>query len=402
MTDRKSCLETAVDLGVSDRVSRVERSASLAIGDLAATLEREGADVIDLSLGDPDFETPQPIVAAAKRALDAGHTHYTQAAGIPTLREAIATTLQVDGLEYRPEDIIVTPGGKQALFETIQTLVDDGDEVILLDPAWVSYEPMVKLTGGSLTRIDLAPYEFRLEPALDELGAAMSDETRLLIVNSPNNPSGAVYTEAALQGVRDLVVDHDVLAIADELYDALTYEVEAPNLGALDGMSGRTVTINGFSKAYAMTGWRLGYLAAPASLVTQVTKIHSHSVTCAPTFVQHAGVEALANADAAVREMRERFRQRRDLLMDLLGDLGVDVPTPDGAFYLMLPVDENDVQWCETAVEEAHVAMVPGSAFGMPGYARISYVVEKPRLRTAIERLQDEGLLQPAINMRSE
>ncbi|XVH30842.1 pyridoxal phosphate-dependent aminotransferase [Haloferacaceae archaeon DSL9] len=383
-----------MDFDFASRVGRVEPSATLAISNLSSELTARGIDVVDLSVGAPDFPTPDNVSAAAKAALDEGHTSYTTSNGIPELREAIAEKLTGQGIDAAAEEVIVTPGGKQALYETIQTLVDDGDEVVLLDPAWVSYEAMVKLAGGSLNRVDLAPYDFQLEPAIDDLEAAISDETTLLVVNSPSNPTGAVFSEAALEGVRDLAVEHDVAVISDEIYEQITYGVEPTSLGSLDGMEDRTITVNGFSKAYSMTGWRLGYFHAPSELIAEAGKLHSHSVSCAVNFVQHAGVEALSsNTDEAVEEMRRAFEARRDMLVDRFDDRGVDVPVGDGAFYMMLPVDDDDQAWCENAIEAAHVAMVPGSAFGAPGYARISYAASEERLREAVDRLAEHGLL---------
>ena len=381
-------------LDFADRVGRVEPSATLAISNLASELEAEGKDVVDLSVGEPDFPTPDNVVEAGKAALDAGHTGYTSSNGIRELREAIAEKLRGNGLEAAADEIIVTPGGKQALYEVVNTLIDSGDEVVLLDPAWVSYEAMVKLAGGSLSRVDLSPYEFQLEPALDDLAEVVSDDTKLLVVNSPSNPTGAVYSDAALEGVRDLAVEHDITVISDEIYERIVYGVEQTSLGALEGMGDRTVTINGFSKAFSMTGWRLGYLHAPEALVSQAGKLHSHSVSCAVNFVQHAGVEALSSAtDDAVAEMRAAFAERRDMLVELLADHGVDVPVGDGAFYMMLPVDDDDQAWCEGALEEAHVATVPGTAFNAPGYARISYAASEERLREAVDRLAENGYL---------
>jgi aspartate aminotransferase len=377
----------------ADRVSRVEPSATLAVSNLAAELEADGADVVDLSVGEPDFPTPETVREAGKAAIDAGHTGYTPTKGIPELREAVAEKLRGDGVPCEAGDVVVTPGGKQALFEVTQTLVDDGDEVVLLDPAWVSYEAQAKLAGGDLRRVDLSPYGFQLEPALDDLADVVSDDTALLVVNSPNNPTGAVYSDAALEGVRDLAVDHDVTVVSDEIYRAITYGREPTSLGSLDGMADRTVTVNGFSKAYSMTGWRLGYYAAPGDLVAQAGKVHSHSVSCAANFVQHASVEALRNTDAAVTEMVEAFAERRELLLDLLADRGVDVPEPDGAFYAMIPVEGDDQEWCTGALEDARVATVPGSAFGTPGFARVSYANSQERIREAVERLSDEGYL---------
>ena len=378
----------------TDRVGRVSPSATLAISNKASQLEAEGVDVVDLSVGEPDFDTPENIKAAARDALAAGETGYTPSSGIPALREAIAEKLQTDGLPHTAENVLVTPGGKQALYEIFQTLTQEGDEVVLLDPAWVSYEAMAKLAGASVTRVDTTPYDFKLEGAIDDLTAAVSADTTLLVVNSPGNPHGMVYSDEALAAVRDLAVEHDFLVISDEIYDQITYDgIEVTSLGSLSGMEDRTLTVNGFSKAYAMTGWRLGYVAASEEIIGQAGKIHSHSVSCAVNFVQHAGVEALANTDDAVSEMVAAFENRRDMLVSELGDRGVDVPTPEGAFYMMLPVADDDQHWCEQAIEEAHVATVPGSAFGTPGYARVSYANSTERLREALDRLDDHNLL---------
>ncbi len=378
----------------TDRVGRVSPSATLAISNEASALESQGVDVVDLSVGEPDFDTPENVKRAAHDALDAGKTGYTPSPGIPALREAIAEKLRADGLDHDAGDVMVTPGGKQALYEVFQTLIGEGDEVALIDPAWVSYEAMTKLAGGSLTRVDTTPYGFHLEGALDDLQAAVSDETDLLVVNSPGNPHGMVYTDAALRGVRDLAVEHDITVISDEIYQQIVHDDrEMTSLGSLSGMGDRTITLNGFSKAYAMTGWRLGYFAGPAELVSEAGKVHGHSVSCATNFVQHAGVEALRNTDEAVAEMAAAFERRRDTLVAELADRGVDVPAPEGAFYLMLPVAEDDQAWCETAIGEAHVATVPGSAFGTPGYARLSYANSTERLLEAFDRLEAHDLL---------
>ena len=384
-------------MNFAERVTRVEPSATIAISNLAAELESEGVDVVDLSVGEPDFDTPENIKDAAKDALDAGHTGYTSSNGIPELKEAIADKLHDDGLtQYGPDNLIVTPGGKQALYEIFQTVIDDGDEVALLDPAWVSYEAMAKLAGGTLTRVDTAAHDFQLEGALDDLADAVSDETELLVVNSPGNPHGAVYSREAMEGVRDLAVEHDITVISDEIYKEITYDgVEAISLGTLEGMEDRTITLNGFSKAYSMTGWRLGYFAGPEELISQAGKVHSHSVSCAVNFVQHAGVEAITNTDDAVEEMRQAFAERREFLMGLFEDHGVHVPEPQGAFYMMPEIapDGDDTEWCDQAISEAQVATVPGTAFGTPGYARISYANSKERLQEAVDRLAEADLI---------
>jgi len=380
----------------AERVGRVEPSATVAVGNKASELTEQGVDVVDLSVGEPDFPTPKRIRETGQQAIEAGHTGYTSSNGLLELRKAVSTDLKGKGVACEPDNVIVSPGAKQSLFETMQALVDEGDEVVLLDPAWVSYEAMAKIAGADLTRIDLGQHEFQLEPALDELTAALSNETQLLVVNSPSNPTGAVFSDAALKGVRDLAVEHDITVISDEIYDRIVYDADPTSLASLDGMAERTVTVNGFSKAYAMTGWRLGYLAAPEPLVSQVSKVHSHSVTCAANFVQRAGVEALRSVETEVAEMVAAFENRRDLVVDLLADRGKEIPRPEGAFYAMIPTEEgpnDDMEWCDRAIEDAHVAAVPGTAFNAPGYARISYAASEERLREGFSRLAEEGLI---------
>ncbi len=380
-------------MNYSQRVQRIEPSATVAVGNLAAELNAEGVDIVDLSVGEPDMGTPDYIVEAGREALADGHTRYTDSNGILKLRKAIIRTLNKRGLSHDAEDIIITPGAKHAIFETVQAIVDPGDEVVLIDPAWVSYEPIVSLAGGSVTRINTSPHDFQLEPALDELSEVFTDSTQLVIVNSPSNPTGAVYSNTALKGVRDLAVDYGVTVISDEIYGKITYNEGYTSPGSLDGMDERTVTINGFSKAYAMTGWRLGYLAAPSNLVDQAGKIQTHSVTCASNFAQHAALEALKKGDHIVDEMVDTFHERRDFLIEKLSEKGVSVNPPDGAFYLMVPVGDEDQQWCEDALETAHVATVPGSAFGAPGYARFAYTCSPERLEEAVDRLSEHGFL---------
>ncbi|UWG51302.1 Aspartate/tyrosine/aromatic aminotransferase [Halalkaliarchaeum sp. AArc-CO] len=381
----------------SNRVNAVEPAAPFVITNLVSELQEQGEDIVDLSVGQPDFETPEEILEATHEALDAGHTTYTPSDGIPKLRRAAAGYLnERHGLDYAPENIIATPGGKQALFETVMAIVDPGDEVIVFDPVWSSYEPMVKLAGGEAVHVDLAPYDFRLEPALDDLAEAITDDTALIMLNSPVNPSGMVFSRAAFEGVRDLAVDHDIPVISDEIYKELIFEKEQPSLAALDGMFDRTITINGVSKTYSMTGYRLGFMAAPTDHTTQAGKVHSHSVSCASNFVQHAAAEALGNADtdAIAGEMKETFRRRSETLVDLFAERGVDIPEPESAFYAMIPIEsDDDMQWCKDAVREAGVGLVPGQAFGTPGYVRASVVDTEERIREAVDRLDAEGFI---------
>jgi len=379
------------------RVESIEPAAPFVISNLVAELEADGRDVIDLSVGQPDVETPPDIVEATTNALEAGHTTYTPSDGIPELRRAAASYLnERHGLDYGPENIVATPGGKHALFETVQAIVDPGDEVIVLEPVWSSYVPMITMAGGEAVRVDLSPYEFRLEPALDDLEAAISEDTALVMLNSPVNPSGMVFSDAAFRGVRDLAVEYDLPVVSDEIYKELIFEKDQPSLASFDGMFERTVTINGVSKTFSMTGYRLGFMAAPTDHVRQAGKVHSHSVSCASNFVQHAAAYALSEADvdAIAGDMKATLRRRRDTLVDLFTERGIDVPEPEGAFYVMIPIEsDDDMQWCKDAVRQAGVGMVPGRAFGTPGYVRASLVDTEDRIEAAVDRLVTEGFV---------
>ena len=378
----------------SRRVEGIEPSATVAVGNRAANLKQKGVDVIDLSVGEPDYKTPENIIRAAKESLDRGDHGYTPSRGIEGLRNAVSEYFNLEcGLEYGSDNVIVTPGAKQALFEAIMTMMDTNDEAIVLTPAWVSYEPIISMAGGKSIRVDLEPYGFQLLPGINKLKEAITDKTKMIVINSPSNPTGAVYNREALESVRDLAVDHDITIISDEIYREIKYSQECISIGSLEGMIERTITINGFSKAYAMTGWRLGYMGAPDEIIKQASKIHSHTVTCATNMVQHAGIEAISNTEDIVKEMVNSFKGRRDYIVDLLSEHGIDIPKPDGAFYVMIPVGENDISWCENAIDKAHVAMVPGEAFGTPGYARISYANSMENIKEGIERLCHNGLI---------
>jgi len=373
----------------SRRVTSVQPSATVEVSDLAAELASQGRDIIDLSAGDPDFPTPAHIQERAIEALRDGKTHYTQSNGIPELREAIATKLQRENdVAVGPEQIVVTPGAKQGLFEALFALLKEDDEVVIFDPAWVSYEALVKMSGGRLNRVPLNPDTgFTLKSV--DLSTYITDETQAIIVNTPTNPTGAMFSRANLETIRDLAVDHDAWVFSDEIYEKISYDTDHVSMAALDGMADRTVTINGFSKSHAMTGWRLGYYTAPDGLLEQANKVQSHTVTCATSFAQHGAVAALRGPQEPVEEIRKTFESRRDAAIESLREAGSDVPEPDGAFYIFVPVEaDDDVAFCTTLLKEEGVAVTPGSAFGVSGYVRLSYAVSREQIREGIKRLE--------------
>jgi aspartate aminotransferase len=367
---------------------RIEPSATVRMGDRARELEAQGVDVINLGSGSPDFVTPDHVTGAAVRALEGGKTRMGTTAGLPALREAIAEKLSIDnGIDADPESVGVTPGSKFALFAAVTALVRDGDEVVLFDPSWVSYRAMVELVDGDLNRVELDP-DARFSLGSVDLAEAVSDETRVLILNNPANPTGAVFSRSELEGIRDLALEHDFWVVADEIYEKMTYGVEHRSIASLDGMAERTVTVNGFSKAYAMSGWRLGYFTAPSSVVDAIRTIQSQTVSSATIFAQHGAVAALRGPQDAVEAMRRTYDSRIRTAMDVLEDAGVDVPRPEGAFYLFVPVDtDDDVELAETILEEQRVATTPGSAFGVPGHLRLACTVPEERIADGVSRL---------------
>ncbi|MEA1907163.1 MAG: pyridoxal phosphate-dependent aminotransferase [Euryarchaeota archaeon] len=373
----------------SARLNRIQGSATLAIAKLASEIAQEGKDVITLSLGEPDFTTPKHICKSAMQSLRRGDTHYTPSAGIPELIEAVAKKLHTDnGIDVTPDQILVTPGAKQAVFVAIQAVLDEGDEAILLDPAWVSYDACIKYAGA---RTVWAPTNRDFMPP--DLGEHITDKTKLIIINSPGNPTGAVFNRKYLKNIADLAIDNDIMVLSDEIYEKIIYGKTHFSIGSFDGMPDRVITINGFSKAYAMTGWRLGYMAAPADITGAALKLQSHSVSHATSFVQHAGITALCSDQSSVDEMITEFRARRDILVDGLTSIGFNCGKPDGAFYVFLDVSEygGGDTVAEQLLKEAYIAVTPGSAFG-PGsanYVRISYAASRGRIYDALDRIRD-------------
>ncbi len=369
-----------------ERVKAVQPSATFAISELAKKLRAEGKPVIDMGVGEPDFVTPQHIIDAAMKALREGKTFYTPARGIPELLQAIVEKLKVEnGLEYGVENVIVTPGAKHAVYEAMMATVDSGDEVILLDPSWVTYEACILMAGG---RPVWVPHSEDFSDAAIE--DYVTEKTRMIVINSPSNPLGVVYGREFLKKVRDIAVDHDILVMSDEIYEKIVFEGEHISIASLDGMKERTIIINGFSKTYAMTGWRLGYAVAPKEIVSTMAKIQSHSVSCATSFVQYAGIAALKGDQSFVEQMREEFRQRRDLLMKGLDELGIRYAPPRGAFYMFIDVETDAQTFCQEFLSKEYVATTPGNAFGrsFTTWVRLSYATSKQNISEMLERLR--------------
>ena len=369
-----------------DRVKAVQPSATFAISELAKKLRAEGKPVIDMGVGEPDFVTPRYIIDAAIKALNEGRTFYTPARGIPELLQAIVEKLRIEnGLEYGVENVIVTPGAKHAVYEAMMATVDSGDEVVLLDPSWVTYEACILMAGGKPVWVPHT--EDFSDAAIEDY---VTDKTRMIVINSPSNPLGVVYDKEFLKKVRDIAVDHDILVMSDEIYEKIIFEGEHISVASLDGMKERTIIINGFSKTYAMTGWRLGYAVAPKEVVSTMAKIQSHSVSCATSFVQYAGIAALKGDQSFVEQMREEFRQRRDLLMKGLDELGIRYAPPRGAFYMFMDVGVDAQTFCQDFLSREYVATTPGNAFGrnFTTWVRLSYATSKQNISEMLERLE--------------
>jgi aspartate aminotransferase len=388
----------------ASRVRDLAPSPTLAVSDRARQLKAQGIDVIDLGGGDPDFITPEHIRAAATEAMNAGDTHYVASAGIPSLRKAIADKLRADnGIEVDPNGgVIVTPGGKQALFEAALAFVEPGVDVMIPEPAWVSYGPMVELAGGTAVPVPLDPDDnWRL--TLDALSEAWTPETRILLINSPNNPTGRVFDEEELAAIATFAQERDLLVFSDEMYEKILYDGQRhTSIATLPGMAERTLVFNGLSKAYAMTGWRLGYVAGPQPFMQQIEKVHSHSVTCATSFVQKAGVVALSGPQEFIGQMVAAWdRRRRNLAERLNAVNGVSCPLVEGAFYAFADIrgtGMTSTQAADLFLQEAHVAVTPGAAFGAAGegHVRLSFATSDDLLEDAADRIGRVLGLSPA------
>lgn len=376
---------------LSDKVINIKPSGIRKFFDIVTEMK----DAISLGVGEPDFDTPWHIREEGIYALERGKTFYTSNAGLKDLRQEISNYItRTQGITYNPNDeILVTVGGSEAIDIGLRAVINDGDEVIIPQPSYVSYEPCAILAGAKPVIIDLkAENEFRL--TAEELIQAITPKTKVLILPFPNNPTGAIMEREDLEKVAKVVIEKDILVMSDEIYSALTYKDKHISIASIPGMKERTILINGFSKSYAMTGWRLGYACAPKELVQQMTKIHQFAIMCAPTTSQYAAVEALKNGDSDVEEMRKSYNQRRRFLMDSIKKMGLECFEPFGAFYIFPCIKEfgmTSEEFATRFLQEEKVAVVPGTAFGDcgEGFIRISYAYSLETLKIAFERLEN-------------
>ena len=368
----------------------------------ARAWEAQGHEVIHLEVGEPDFDTPVNIREAAKKALDEGWTHYPPPLGLPVLREAIARDSTMRrGFQVEPGNVVVTPGAKPIMFYALLALIDEGDEVIYPDPGFPIYESMTRYAGGTPVPLHLSEdKDFRFDP--DELRALVTPRTKLIIFNSPHNPTGGVLTKSDLEAIADVARERDICVLADEIYGRLVYEGEHQSIAAMPGMAERTVVLDGFSKAYAMTGWRMGYAIVPPSLVDAYSKLIINSVSGTSAFQQIAAAEALNGPQDSVDAMAAEFRTRRDLVVEGLNHIpGVSCGVPHGAFYAFPNIGGTGLKGSDLAdrlLYEAGVCVLSGTAFGKtcPDHIRISYANSQPNLRRALERIEEVVAKTPA------
>ncbi len=374
---------------VAKKVQAVPPSGIRRFFDIAATME----DVISLGIGEPDFTTPPAIVRAGIASLEAGETHYTSNSGILALRVALADHLErLYGVHYDPEqELLITVGVSEALYLALVATVDHGDEVIVPEPCFVSYKPEVLFAGGTPVVVPTG-VENGFQVLAEQVEEAITARTKALLIGYPNNPTGAVMTRDRLLEIARLAEKHDLLVISDEIYDRLVYGMEHTCFASLPGMRERTILLGGFSKAYAMTGWRIGYAAAPADLLGAMRKVHQYTIMSAPTTAQFAALEALRNGEEAVQEMRARYDRRRRLIVDGLNSIGLTCFEPRGAFYAFPSIATtgmSDEEFSERLLMEERVACVPGSAFGAcgAGHVRCSYATAYEKIEQALERI---------------
>tara|TARA_R110002020_G_scaffold15579_4_gene55615 strand:+ start:613 stop:1797 length:1185 start_codon:yes stop_codon:yes gene_type:complete len=386
---------------LSDRVNAIQPSPTLAVSQKAAEMKAAGHNVIGLGVGEPDFDTPEFVKTAAKAAIDAGHTRYTAVDGIPQLKQAVVDKFKRDnGLSYEPSEILISAGGKHSIFNLLSAWLNPGDEVLIPAPYWVSYPDMAKLVGAEPIFIEAGiDQRYKITPA--QLEAAITPTTRLMFLNSPSNPTGTAYTKAELEALADVLRQHPQILIAtDDMYEHILWSEESFHNIAMvaPDLKDRIVILSGVSKAYAMTGWRIGYAAGPKPLIAAMKKIQSQSTSNPASISQWAALAALEGDQSCITEMVKAFKQRHDYLVDALNAIpGMQCIAGDGTFYTFANIDalmamkgaSSDVELCEMILNEAKVALVPGSAFGAPGHCRFSFACSLDTLKEAVRRITE-------------
>ena len=376
---------------ISERCARLKPSGIRKFFDIAATME----NVISLGVGEPDFHTPWAVRRSAITALEKGKTVYTANSGLIELRKTICGYInRKTGVEYDPaSELIVTVGGSEAIDLGIRALINPGDEVLIVEPCFVCYAPIVELTGGVAVTVETKAEDgFKL--TAEALKEKITDKTKLLILPFPNNPTGAVMSRSDLEPIAELLRGTDIMVLSDEIYSELTYEGRHVSITELDGMKERTMLVNGFSKAFAMTGWRLGYVAAPAPIIKQMLKIHQYAIMCSPTVSQYAAIEAMTSCEGEVVKMVNEYNIRRRWLVQALNGIGLTCFDPKGAFYVFPSIKSTGLtsqKFCEELLYKLNAAVVPGDAFGScgEGYIRISYAYSLKHLMEAVERISE-------------
>ena len=376
---------------ISEKCRVMKPSGIRKFFDIAAQMD----NVISLGVGEPDFQTPWNVRQAAITSLEKGKTKYTANSGLAELRKAISENIHKNtGVSYCDNDeIIVTVGGSEGIDISIRTLIENGDEVLIVEPCFVCYAPIVSLCGGVPVSVQTTEEtQFRLTPEM--LREKITDKTKLLILPFPNNPTGAIMERSDLEAIAEVICDTNILILSDEIYSSLTYGTKHCSIIEIEGMKERTIYVNGFSKAYAMTGWRLGYVAGPKPIIKQMLKIHQYGIMSSPTVSQYAAVEALENCDEDIIKMRDEYDMRRRWLVKALNDIGLTCFEPKGAFYVFPSIKSTGLtseEFCERLVYEHNVAVVPGNAFGEcgEGYIRISYAYSLKHIMTAIDRIKE-------------
>ena len=399
-------MSTTATSPLSQRVLNMEESATLRMAQLGREVMAKGFDVISLSLGEPDFDTPEHIKAAAKEALDLGLTKYTPVPGTPELKKAISDKFEREnGLYYAPSQIVVSTGAKQSIANLCYAMLNEGDEVVILAPFWVSYSAMVEVAGGKAVIVGAGiEDDYKVSP--QAIADAITDRTKFILFSSPCNPTGSVYTEQELGAIAKMLADYpEVYVVSDEIYEHINFGGKHASIGTFPEVKDRTITVNGFSKGFAMTGWRLGYLGAPQEIASACTKLQGQSTSGANSIAQYAGAHALNSDLGPTRAMKEAFAKRRELVIEGLEKIeGLKVNRPQGAFYIFPDVSaffgksneeytiNNADDLAEYLLMNAHVATVTGDAFGAPTCLRISYAASEDQLRQAVERI-GEALL---------